>query len=154
MHGGEEDRVVGHLGAQRADDRIVVPFLDKQHAGLGAGVRLEHIAMQTDHGENAAMLSQVFAQRLVGGVVETPLRQHHGHSPTGFEELKVALDKQNVPPDVGLVLDLDLAVTTVAHLVDGFMAGVQGFGEAGVAPCGIDDVLVVRIDLAEFVEAD
>ena len=42
---GKENRIVILLGAEGALPRIVVPFLQEQHAGFGAGVGLEGVAV-------------------------------------------------------------------------------------------------------------
>lgn len=64
-HGGEEDRVIVLPWAERPGLGIVVPFLHKQHAGLGAGVRLEDVAVQADDGEDARFLD-VAGERRIG----------------------------------------------------------------------------------------
>lgn len=152
-HRSEEDRVIFLLRTQRPNLRIIVPLLHEQHAGLGAGVRLEDVAVQADDSEDATMRGKIFAQVLVTSIVEAPLRQNNGHPPAGLEEGQIAFDEQNIAPDGVLVLDLDLAIGAVGHLINGLMAGVQCLGEAGRAFAGIDNVGVGRIDLGNLVVA-
>ena len=71
---GEEDRVVVHTGTIRVLVRVVVPLLYEKYAGLGAGVGLECVAVQTNDGEDAGMFSYEVSDVRVGGVVEAPLR--------------------------------------------------------------------------------
>lgn len=66
-------------------------------------MRLEGVSVQADNREDAAAFANVITERLVGSVVEPALRQHDGHAPAGFQEIKVALNEQQVAPDGGFV---------------------------------------------------
>lgn len=111
--GGEEDRVILNLGAVVAwFAGVVVPLLHEKHAGFCAGVGLESVQVQADDGEDAAAFGDVFAHSLVAGVVETALRQHHGHAPAGAQEIEVTLDEEQVAAD----LAFELAISLVAQL--------------------------------------
>ena len=79
---GKEDGVVIHFGA-----KFIVPFLHEQHAGFGAGMRFEGVAVQSHDGEDAGPLGDEFSNVFVGGVVEAALRQHDGHASAGFEKV-------------------------------------------------------------------
>lgn len=56
----------------------------------------ENIAVQTDNGENAAALRNILTDGLIAAVVETSMRQDDCHTSTGFQEVQVALDKENI----------------------------------------------------------
>lgn len=47
LHGGKEDGITIHLGAQ-----LVIPFLYKEYACLGAGMGFEDVTMQPNHGQS------------------------------------------------------------------------------------------------------
>ena len=63
LHGGKENGIVLPLGAEK-----VVPLLHKKHGGLGAGVGLEHVAMQPHHRQNAAALCDEVTDVFVAAV--------------------------------------------------------------------------------------
>src|SRR5438067_2408966 len=60
----EKDVVIGRFWAERTGLGIIVPFLDEQHAGLGAGVRLERVWVQAHNRENPAPFRDEFAHSL------------------------------------------------------------------------------------------
>ena len=93
LAGGEEDRIVIEFRAKWSGAFVVLPFLEEQDAGLGPGMRLEGVAVKADDGEDAGLVGDELSDVGVGGVVEAPLRQDDTHSPAGFEEFEVALDK-------------------------------------------------------------
>ena len=55
LAGGEEDGVVLGARAKRPGVWVVVPFLQEENAGLGAGMRLEGVAVEADDGEDACL---------------------------------------------------------------------------------------------------
>lgn len=91
---GKEDGIVIHFGA-----KFIVPFLHEQHAGFGAGVRFEGVAVQSYDGEDAGAIGDEFSDVFVGGVVKAALRQDDGHASAGFEEVQIAFDEEDVASD-------------------------------------------------------
>jgi hypothetical protein len=49
----QEDRIVVDAGVERARLSVIVPGLNKKHAGLGACVWLEGVAVQPDYSKDA-----------------------------------------------------------------------------------------------------
>ena len=65
---------------------------------------LEGVPVKADHGKNPCPFGDEVPDGFVAGVVEAPLGQHNRHAAAGPEELKVALDEEDVAPDLGLPL--------------------------------------------------
>ena len=110
-------RILAFLALRRKEDRIVValrivvwlvlvvlPLLYKQYTRFRAGMRLECIAVQPDHGKDTAVFRDESADVLIRRIVEASLRKDDGHASTGTEEVDVALDEKNVAPDAALRL--------------------------------------------------
>src|SRR5947209_1689408 len=80
----KEDVVIVNARAERACIWIIIPFLNEQHAGLRARVRLESVPFESDNGEDAATLRDELAHALVARIVKASLRQDDRHAPAGF----------------------------------------------------------------------
>jgi hypothetical protein len=93
---GEEDVVIIPLRAQRPRPRIIIPFLDEQHAGLRAGMRFEAVGVQPNDREHAGALHDEIAHPFIAGIVEPPLRQDNRHPPAGPQHIQIALDKEDI----------------------------------------------------------
>ena len=65
---------------------------------------LEGVVVQADHREDAGTFSDKIPDVLVGGVVKAALRQDNRHTSAGFQEVQVALDKENIPSNFALCL--------------------------------------------------
>ena len=94
--GGKEDIVILLFRAKRTRCRIIVPFLDKQDAGLGAGVGLEGILMKADDCKDAAALGDELPDALVARVIESSLWEDNSHTSAGPEEVEIPLDEEEV----------------------------------------------------------
>ena len=64
--------------------------------------------MEADYRQYSALTRDEVPNIFVAGIVEPALRKDYRHSPAGLEELKVALDEQNITP--GFVHDISLRV--------------------------------------------
>ena len=73
--------------------------MQEQDAGLGAGMRLESVGMQSHYGQDAGPFRNKIPDIFIRGVVEPALRQHDSHTAAGLEKVQVALDKEDVPAD-------------------------------------------------------
>ena len=151
LHRGEEDGVVVHFWAEGAGFGVIVPFLDEEDGGFGAGVGFEDIAVEADDGEDAAVLGDVFAEVLVGGVIEAALGEDDGHATAGLEEIEVALDEEEVAAEFGL----GFAVGFLAEVVFGENAGfLDVSGEGGIGHEDIEGEVVVGVAVAaEFFQS-
>ena len=101
---GKEDRVVVNSATKLSLVWIIIPFLQKQDACFGAGVGFKGISIQTDYCQNARTLRYKLTDILVGCVIESALWEDNRHASTGFEEIQVALNKQNIASDFTLCL--------------------------------------------------
>jgi len=82
--------------------RIVIPFLQEEHAGFRAGMRFEGVDVQADDRQNPRPLRDKLPNLFVRGVVEPSLRQHNRQAAARFQKIQIALDEQNIPADFGL----------------------------------------------------
>src|SRR5437870_3320932 len=64
-------------------------------------MRLESVGVQPNDSEDTGFFQEKVADIEIAGVVQSSLRQYDGHSSAGPQEVKVALDKQDVTPDFG-----------------------------------------------------
>src|SRR5208337_2607018 len=85
--GGKENRVIIHLGTQGPRLRVVIPFLDKEHAGLRAGVGLERVWVESHDSKDATLLHDKAPYTLVARIVEPTLRQNNCHPPARLQEI-------------------------------------------------------------------
>lgn len=99
LHGGEENRVVILLRAE-----FIIPFLHEQNRGLCTRMGLEHVAMKSDHSQNTAFLGNEITDILIAAVVESSLWKDNSHTTAGFQHVQVALDKEDIAPDLRLLL--------------------------------------------------
>ena len=104
--GGKEDRIVVQLRVVVGLVLVVLPLLDEEDACLGAGVRLECIAIKANDCEDAALVRNIAANLLVGRIIEAPLRENDCHSSASAEELDIALYKEDVAADALLRLSV------------------------------------------------
>ena len=101
---GKENRIVVALRVVVWLVRVVLPLLHEKDARLCASVRLERVAVQADDGEDAALVRDVAANLLVGGVVEAALRKDNCHASARAKEVDVSFDEKDIAADALLRL--------------------------------------------------
>ena len=151
--GREEDRIVVATRVVVGLALVVLPPLDEKDARLGAGVRLEGVAVEAHDGEDPAALCDVFADLAVGRVVEAALGKDDGHASACAEEVDVALDEEDVAADALLGLSV-LRAEFIARKELAFLdfAGEGRIGHHDVE-FEIDMFSVWAFELAELLPA-
>lgn len=100
--------------------------------------------MKTDHGENPGVFGDVFSDGLVGKVVQAALGQDNGHTTALFQELKVALNEKDVPPDLGMPFAF-LLLRQVELVENPGILDVPGKGRIGQKNVKVEIAIVLLV---------